>query len=293
MTPDTTPSPSEHQSGSPHQHTLACMEIWDSNESIESAISAPGIDAWVYSRPHEADLDGGDIHYVSMCGAGRIARFFIADVSGHGSHVAEIARTLRGVMRRNINTLDNTRFTRALNEEFQMENTGGKYATAILATYFTPTDELVLVNAGHPRPLHYDAVARSWSLLSDTSTTDASASNLPLGIIDPTDFSQFAVRLNKDDLVLLYTDGLMEAKAPDGAILGEEGLLRILRSINPDDRSNIIKALIREVERYQVGRPIDDDVTAILLHHTASDPPKQTITEQISVLAKSIGLIRS
>ncbi|MCP4589165.1 MAG: hypothetical protein GY842_00335, partial [bacterium] len=51
-------------------HQLPCMEIWGGNQAIEDAVSVPGIDAWVYSRPVGGQSSGGDIHYVSTCGGG-------------------------------------------------------------------------------------------------------------------------------------------------------------------------------------------------------------------------------
>jgi hypothetical protein len=52
--------------------------------------STPDCDAWPCSTPHGGDEAGGDIHYVSMCGGGKIGRFMIADVAGHGGGVDEI-----------------------------------------------------------------------------------------------------------------------------------------------------------------------------------------------------------
>lgn len=285
--------PGSHQTVEQPQHALACMEIWGGNETIDNCLSAPGIDAWVYSLPHEGDTAGGDIHYVSMCGAGNIARFVIADVSGHGSLVAEAARTLRGLMRKNINTLDNTRFTRALNESFQMAETGGKYATAVLATYFAPSDELILVNAGHPRPVLFSTRQREWRTLTAGPELDPdSSTNLPLGIITPTEFEQFSLKLHKGDLVLLYTDGLMEARNSAGHMLGEDGLRALLATLDHKAPDTIIPRLLEAVVHYQEGRPIDDDVTVLLLHHNASRPPKYSVKDQLLALAKTVGLIR-
>jgi serine phosphatase RsbU (regulator of sigma subunit) len=275
-------------------HALACMEIWGGNETIDNALSSPGIDAFVYSRPYEGQHAGGDVHYVSMCGSGRLARFVVADVSGHGGSVAQIATTLRYLMRRNINTLDNTRFTRALNESFQMEKTGGKYATAVLASYFAPTDELIVVNAGHPRPLYFRADRAEWTILSEDGAQHAtSASNLPLGIIDPTEFSQFVTKLRRGDLVFFYTDGLMEAKSPSGEMLGELGLLKLIGELDAAQPDRIIRDLLDRIERYQDGKPIEDDVTCVLLHHNAGDVPIYSMGEYLVSAAKMLGLLRT
>ena len=74
-------------------------------------------------------------------------------------------------------------------------------------SYFAPTDHLIVCNAGHPRPIWYDASEKSWRFLDHTvkETSDA-PNNLPLGLIDPTKYVQFAVKLSPDDLVVAYTD---------------------------------------------------------------------------------------
>lgn len=145
----------------PATPSLQCMEIWGGIEAVDTALSLTGLDAWVYARPHGGGQAGGDVHYLSMCGSGRIVRLGLADVSGHGVSVSEIAGTLRTLMRRHINTPDMTRFMRALNGAF-VEHTqdgagSGHFATALLATYYAPTDHLLLCNAGHPRPLWWRA----------------------------------------------------------------------------------------------------------------------------------------
>jgi phosphoserine phosphatase RsbU/P len=119
---------------------------------VERAVSTPGLDVWVYSRPHEGAEGGGDVHYVSLCGGGMITRFILADVSGHGASVAELATSLRALMRNNINRKDQARLVQALNREFSGLAKLSRFATAVVATYLTKGDTLTVYNAGHPRP---------------------------------------------------------------------------------------------------------------------------------------------
>ena len=97
---------------------MQCMEIWGGNRPVEKAVSTPGLDIWVSSRPHEQAIAGGDVYYTSLCGGGSITRFILADVSGHGSIVSDVARSLRDLMRKNINSKDQSRLVQALNREF-------------------------------------------------------------------------------------------------------------------------------------------------------------------------------
>jgi len=274
-------------------HRLECMEIWGGNRAVEDAISVHGIDAWVVSEPHAGAEGGGDVHYVSMCGMGRISRFAVADVAGHGASVNHLAVALRSLMRRNINRVDQTRFARGLNREFMALAKDGVFATAVLATYFTPTDQLITCNAGHPPPLWYRAGERAWQRLVPGAPGHLEeAANLPLGVVEPTPYEQFAVSLEKGDLILIYTDSLIEAMNPQGKPLGEAGLLALARGLDAERPDSLCRSLLQAVTDYRAGTPADDDVTMLLLHHNAADPPRQSLGEMAKVMGKLLGLVK-
>lgn len=278
---------------SPHTHTMQCMEVWGGNIAAESGISVHGIDAWLYSQPFHGESSGGDIHYVSMCGQGRIARFVLADVAGHGAAVNNLALDLRTLMRKHVGTPDQTRFARSLNRAFGRLSRDGIFATAALATYFAPTDELIACLAGHPRPLWYHAASGAWSLLShEASGGVLSTSDLPLGIIHPTEYHQFAVTLGKGDLVVLYSDGLIETGGPQGRTIGEEGLLALARTIGGADPAAFGRSLIAAVDAefgWQPGTR-GDDLTVLVLHHNAANPPAMSLLHKARMMAKMLGL---
>ncbi len=281
------------------------MEIIGGNTYERRALASPGLDIWVDSRPHQGDDGGGDIHYFSMCGAGYVTRLALADIAGHGRSASDMAGTLRKLMRKHINQLDQTRFAREINREFGQATSAGRFATAVLATYFAPTDNLIVVNAGHPRPLWYSTRRDEWQLLDDSAHDDGESireekaryhfkavANLPLGIIEPTDYSQFAVKLERGDLVILYTDALIEACDSAGTQLGEVGLLDRARTVQVTEPQEVAEHLLQAVDAWRGGVSAADDQTLIVLHHNAGDPPKMTLTQAIRTLAKMIGLSR-
>lgn len=277
----------------PQTHPLQCMEIWGGNEGIDDAISVAGIDAWIYSQPFAGQRRGGDIHYISTCGHGRIARFMVADVSGHGASVGALGARLRRLMRRNINKLDQTRFVRALNKGFESMSTGGLFATALLTSYHAPSDHLVVCNAGHPPPLWYRARLGAWSWLAqDIAGRAARLHNLPLGIVEPTEYHQFAVPLEVGDLVLIYTDWLPEAADPSGRQLGPDGVLDLVQRLDAGDPAHFCRRLTEAVAAYRGGAPADDDVTVVLLHHNAADPPPLSAGDYLRVLGKVFRLMK-
>ncbi|MFT3684990.1 MAG: SpoIIE family protein phosphatase [Phycisphaerales bacterium] len=139
---------------------MQCMEVWGGYGVSDNGVIMPGLDVWVFSRPYQQSEFGGDVHYVSSCGTGRISRLLVADVSGHGESVAAIAKDLRDLMRRYVNYVDQRAFVEQLNGSFLGLAKNGLFATAAVATFFAPTQTLTLTNAGHPRPLLYSREAQ-------------------------------------------------------------------------------------------------------------------------------------
>jgi len=82
---------------------MSCMEIWGGNRAIETSFEAPGLDIYVHSQPFQNSEAGGDIYYLTSCASGRVSRFLLADVSGHGDSAAGIAKSLRDSLRQNVN----------------------------------------------------------------------------------------------------------------------------------------------------------------------------------------------
>ena len=281
-------------------HEIACMEVWGGSRSFDGRVSVPGQDVHVSCIPYLESEHGGDIYYISNCAGGIITRFVLADVSGHGEQVAQIARDLRALMRRHINAADQSRFAMALNTAFADLGLGGKFATALLLTYFAPTDHLIVCNAGHPRPLWYRAALDQWQLLDSATpgvlTTPqrrggaVGIANLPLGILDPTDYEQFALPLGIDDVVVLYTDALIEAPDVNGNQLGEEGLLAVIRDLSNEERSDVAAALRTRINARSGSRPLDDDATLIVLRHNAGDPPPLNLQGHVHRFAGMLGL---
>src|SRR5436309_2406790 len=153
----------------PEHHTLQCMEVWGGIEPVQNTIATPGFDAWVFSQPYQGDEQGGDVYYVTLCGGGVITRIVVADVSGHGSSVAEFSLSLRALLRKNINQKSQNRLVGQLNRQFAEMAGMRRFATALVATYLASTDRLSVCNAGHPRPLIHRAVTDEWSILSQTA----------------------------------------------------------------------------------------------------------------------------
>jgi serine phosphatase RsbU (regulator of sigma subunit) len=247
------------------QH-MQCMEVWGGSQLTNRGVEFSGLDAWVYSRPYQESGSGGDIYYASSCATGRITRLLLADVSGHGDSVADMAADLKTLMRRFVNRLDQTEFVSLLNKQFSEQSRAGIFATAIATTFFAPSRRLMICNAGHPRPLLYRAATRKWDLLGDHGEAgDFKPRNLPLGIIPMTEYEQFDVELEPGDCVISYTDALIESLDAGGEELGEAGLLKVVHSLSDVEPHRLIEAVLKEIaERYPTNLS-EDDVTMLVV----------------------------
>jgi sigma-B regulation protein RsbU (phosphoserine phosphatase) len=268
---------------------MHCMEVWGGSQLCRRSVQFSGLDAWVFSRPHGQAARGGDVIYASSCATGRITRLLLADVAGHGASVAATAADLRLLMRRFVNRLDQTELVRLLNRQFVGLSDTAVFATAIVTTFFSPTRRLVICNAGHPRPLLYRAAAREWSALSDESTTvPAGPRNLPLGILGIADYDQFDIELQEGDCVLAYTDALMESQDADGEMLGEAGVLRLLRLMGTTDAPSLIPTLLAEITDRYPANLSTDDVTVMVVRAT-SRPLRYSLRERFTAAVRLIG----
>ena len=247
---------------------MSCMEVWGGSQLTDRGVEFGGLDAWVYSKPYGEAQRGGDVYYASSCATGRITRVLLADVAGHGTAVAATAADLRLLMRRYVNCLDQTECVRSINRQFAELSRQSVFATAVMTTFFAPTGRLTVCNAGHPRPLIYRASERQWDFLDAETGAAAGPRNLPLGILSLSDYDQFDVELNVGDCVVSYTDALIESQDADGEMLGEDGVLRIVRLLGEVSGTRVLATLLGEIRDRYPKNLSNDDVTVVVMEVT-------------------------
>lgn len=264
---------------------LQCMEILGGLGRREERISVKGLEAFLFAEPAPGNASGGDVQYASMCSAGKISRFAVADVSGHGEEVAHFGLGLRDLMRRFINTPNQERMIRDLNRELGSMLEGGLFATAVVVTWFEPTRQAFVCSAGHPDPLWYSAELDQWTALSASAFKRGDEGdrlvNLPLGIIDGTEYEQFTVPIGDGDLLVLYTDHYSEAASSDGSRMDVDRLRRTCAECRTDDPERFARDLEAEMERFMGGAAIDDDRSLMVIRADASVRDRMPLGERI------------
>jgi sigma-B regulation protein RsbU (phosphoserine phosphatase) len=275
----------------PSTQQMQCMEVWSGSQLTQRMVQVGGLDAWVYSKPFGEAQRGGDVYYASSCATGRISRLLLADVSGHGKSVAAVAADLRTLMRRFVNRLDQAEFVQLLNRQFSALSDSGTFATAIVATFFAPTRRLNVCNAGHPQPLLYRAAQQEWNFLRHDGPPEASTPrNLPLGILDLTEYDQFDIEMEPGDCLLSYTDALIESRDADGEMLGEAGLLRITRLLGILEPQELVDALLKDIAERFPENLSEDDVTVLIVRANGKEA-HYSIREKVWALARTLGLL--
>jgi serine phosphatase RsbU (regulator of sigma subunit) len=136
-------------------------------------------------------------------------------------------------------------------------------------TFDSPTNNLLMCNAGHPPPLWYQSARKKWTFLEPKNTGD---SNVPWGIAEGVEYDQFAVRLKVNDLVLSYTDSLIEARDAGGELIGPAGLLELVQQISDPQPATLVSRILAAVDKHGEGSVTRDDVTCLLFRPNGLRP---------------------
>jgi len=281
---------------------LKCLEVWGGSRSADHSASVPGLDITVNARPVAGSESGGDLYLISSCSSGWISRMLLADVSGHGDDVSHLSSLLRKAMHKSINTVDQTKIARTLNVAFNEFSGGMKFATALLITYYAPSGHLIFVNAGHPPPMICRADTKEWvpinhdtpEIIKHTSKeVRVGVKNLPLGVIDSTEFEQVALKVNSGDRICAYTDAFIEAQKKTGELLGINGFANLLSSVSIASPELSEADFPHEVKRrilsdgYELA---EDDHTLLNFTHNGHETPKAGLNTVSNFIKNGLGL---
>jgi sigma-B regulation protein RsbU (phosphoserine phosphatase) len=144
-----------------------------------------------------------------------------------------------------------------INLHLCQKNIGG-FVTAFLAIYSPENCRLTYANAGHPAPLKR---GRTGVISLDGS------SNLPLGIEPAADFFEACTTLVDGDTLLLYTDGITDARNDRGDLFDEPRLETELANAG-DLPHQVISHLRNVVNAHQQAKPATDDQSMLAIRVT-------------------------
>lgn len=180
------------------------------------------------------------------------AGLLIADVSGHGVPAALIASMVKmAATSQRAQAAQPSALLEKMNSALR-GNTQGQYVTAAYVYLDAQSRKLHYSAAGHPAML----------LLRDGEVTEITENGMLLAAIDGATYKTASRSLEPGDRLLLYTDGLVEARNNQGQLFGEESLASALKSSGRLSPAEAVDHLIGAVQRWAKAQ--DDDLTVLV-----------------------------
>ena len=183
----------------------------------------------------------------------------VADVSGHGAAAAMEAAQFDAIMRtyRGDGPAPPAGALSYANRYFFSRRNRGHFMTVFAALYRPDTRTLSYLSAGHPPMLLRRRTGHPVINLGESD-------QIPLGVLRDYEYGNNEITLEPGDLLVLYTDGITEARDRHDRMFGSDRLRELVAS-GPDAPRALCDNIVAEVTAHQ-GRPIgDDDQTLIVL----------------------------
>lgn len=198
---------------------------------------------------------GGDFYDFFFIDENRLM-FLIADVSGKGVPAALFMMRVKTLINYVAKSgLSPSEMLEEINRQICSNNKQGFFVTMLVGIVDVQTGSLTFVNCGHNPPILKQGDEFKYLELN---------SNIVLGAFDNAKFETDELRLNKDDEIIIYTDGITEAANDNDELYGEA---RLLESAN-NTKSIVLKDMVQElrddVKRFTKNYPQSDDMTMLI-----------------------------
>lgn len=226
----------------------------------ESAPDVPGLEVAGLYIP--AARVGGDYYDLIADREGRLS-VVIADVAGHSIGSALMMAMARSVIRREIAEGKGPAGVLEATNAMLFEDLcrAELFITVACARYEPATRLLSLANGAHNPPLLRRA--------ADGAVVELDADGMAAGMVAAPDYEETTVELEAGDTVLLYTDGVTEARSPAGEQLGEARLKEMVASAGSVPPGELVGLVHTAVREHTEGAQPQDDVTLVALRAAA------------------------
>ncbi len=251
---------------------LVCGEVRGGTTPIHERVALPGMRGVLYSRPCSG-ASGGDIHYLSVCGSGLLARVCLADVAGHGETIAKVGTEMHAHLLRSVDVIDERKVLVRLDR--RLEDSGlSSMTTAALTTYYPPSRRLTVAYAGHPPGWLYRARDKSWGPLQTPGPAPQPNvfADLPLGTGLSPVYTRHRFSIEFGDRMLLVTDGVLETTSPADIPFDTDGVDALLRDDCADCDALADRLLAALHGHAGTTRLSHDDVSFLLVEFVKGPP---------------------
>jgi phosphoserine phosphatase RsbU/P len=199
---------------------------------------------------------GGDFYDFVPLAEDRLA-VAIGDASGKGLAAALMASNVQSSLRTASLFAGNNAPTAvdAVNRQVYESSLADRYATLFYGVFDSARCRLQYVNAGHNPPI---------VIRCDNSILWLETGGAPVGMFPDWKYEEGVVQLHPGDLILVYTDGAIEATNPNGDEWGLEGLRRAVAKCLTQHAEDIVHTIFTALDAYTGGLQTDDLTIAAL-----------------------------
>ncbi|MBE0447051.1 MAG: SpoIIE family protein phosphatase [Actinobacteria bacterium] len=207
---------------------------------------------YLYRSATEAAQVGGDFYDIFELEHGKVG-IVIGDVSGKGIEATALTTVVKNTIKAHAYEDGTPALIMAkTNDLVRRVSSPGTFVTVIFAVLDTETGKLTYCNAGHP-PAIIKRASGSVELLTKFSPI--------IGAFSGMHYRSGNEKLKKGDILIIYTDGIIEARC-NGGFYGEERLVKFIKSLEPTPANEVPKAIFNNVMRC-AGNKLTDDVAIL------------------------------
>lgn len=231
-------------------------------------VSFSGLD--VAGECRAAAQVGGDFFGFRAVGDSLVATVF--DVAGHGIGAAFCMTLVRAALAGEVAHGHAPSEALARANELACEDLkeSGLFATAFLARLDRATGRIESASAGHARPIHWHAQQRRFVTHGE--------GGLPLGLFADSRYGQGEHAFGESDVLVIYTDGIVEAENALGEPFGRSRLMGAVKRLRRRRARTMLRALWAELERFTGVGDLRDDATLVVIRGTRGFGSRDTTT---------------
>lgn len=227
--PNTRGSPSDLAMAWPNK-SAGCVELLGGNERRTESVSLPGLELLLIAQPAGRGA-GGDLYCLHSCGDHTFAKIVLLDITGHGERAAVVAQSLHPLLHQYSAETDPGRLLDSVTHQFGDVAPRGFLATSLCAVFDSRLSEVRYANGGQPRIMIWQAEKERWITVTLARQSDC---GLPLGITATACYDEERIALRPSDMLLLFSDGVSEARNTADEFLEPEGVERLAQTCTDD-----------------------------------------------------------
>ena len=204
---------------------------------------------WIGDSVPSRAIGGDFFEFIELPSGG--VGMVLGDVSGKGPAAALLAALVQGMFAVEASTGDGpAAILSRINRRLVARHLEARFVTLVYGVLF-PDGRLVYANAGHNPPI----------LFTDSVPRRLDAGGTVLGAIDSAEFGEATAALRQGDTLVMFTDGVTEARDPSGEEFGEERFAASLRAHLSAPPAALLDYVFADVRAFTQGAEPSDDIT--------------------------------